>query len=257
MEEIPTNGFIYCYFEPHRNKIINFPTDEVEVYYGITNDVIVRLNDLIKVVSNEERLNADKLLISEDKNTYISCHGLLRSIISKKMKTDPLNVTFTYDIKNKPRILGNPFYFNISHARGAFAFAISKFYYLGIDIEKVDWSIEIMPLINSFYSHKERRFVLSAKTSMHDNFTLLWTRKEALLKAIGIGIVENLDQIEVSEKKNIIAREIVDNTIPETILNDHYIISEKVGGYYISIAMPQKIEVKWHQINKANINEYL
>jgi 4'-phosphopantetheinyl transferase len=182
---------------------------------------------------------------------------LFRSIISKKLHQEPINVVIKYDIRNKPRLLGNPYYFNISHTKDAFAFVVSKSFYVGIDIEKTDRSIDILPIVKSYFSIKEQRFILSSATLMHDNFTLLWTRKEALLKAIGIGIVDNLSKIEVSEKKNFISSEIIDNTLQNTIFNDHYIFSEKVRDYFISIAIPQKTVIKMYQINAANIISYI
>jgi phosphopantetheinyl transferase len=111
--------------------------------------------------------------------------------------------------------------------------------------------------MNTYFNSVEREFILGSKVNAQENFILLWTRKEALLKAIGTGIITNLKQVTVSEEKNIINKESFDNQIIESVYDEHFIYSEKVHEYYLSIAIPQKAEINLHQINEENIISYL
>jgi 4'-phosphopantetheinyl transferase len=251
------DSFIHCYIDSPLKGTVNISGEETEVFFGLTNDLSSRFPDIDWYLSEDERSRAEKFLRADDRNTYISCHGLLRSILSKKIHIDPLAVTYHYDIKNKPQLLGNEYFFNISHTRDAFAFIVSDAFDVGIDIEKIDSGIDLFPLVKSFFSEKEQKFVFSGKELIHDRFTLLWTRKEALLKAIGIGIVDNLAQIDVSEQINIIPRQIFDTTLPNKLFNEIVIFSEKFRDYYISMATPKKTIIKMSQINSANIISYI
>lgn len=257
MPIIPSSRCIKCFFEPDIKRSSYFPMDEVEVYYGISNDLYSQHPDLEKYISQEESLRAKMFRFPEDRYTYISCHGLLRSILSEKLRKNPLELVFYYDKNNKPGLIGNSYYFNITNDRGAFAFVISKYFYAGIDMEKINRTIDYLPIINNYFSDKERKLILESNDRAYEKFILLWTRKEALLKALGTGIINNLTQVEVSENENIIYKESFDNQIVESVYDEHFIYSEKVLEYYLSIAIPQKADIKLNQINEENIISYL
>ena len=46
---------------------------------------------------------------------------------------------------------------------------------------------------------KNINYICRSKEEAIDRFFLLWTRKEALLKALGTGIINNLKRVNVSE----------------------------------------------------------
>lgn len=252
-----SDRFIICSFEPDTTRSLVFFSGNVEIYFGITKNLNSKHSSFGSYITSEEKLIADKFHFSEDRETYLLCHGLIRSILSMKLGINPSEVIFNYNINNKPGLPGNPLYFNITHVRGAFAFVISNSFYAGIDIENTDRSINILPIINSFFSKKERKFILASKVNELENFYMLWTRKEALLKAIGTGIIDNLKQIEVSDNENFIKLKSFDCPISDSVSNKHFIYSEKVLEYYLSIAIPQKAEIMLNLINEESINAFL
>lgn len=256
MSIIPSNCCIQCCFEANSNKSANFSAKEVEVFYGITKDIYSIHTDLENYITRDEKLRADKFHFIEDRNTYISCHGMLRLILSKKLNKNPKEIIFLNDINNKPGLNRNPLYFNITHAREAFAFVISKHFYAGIDMENADRRIDLIPILNTFFSNKERKFILESKIDTKKRFFLLWTRKEALLKAIGTGITTNLPQVEVSEKENIIYKKSFNNSICDSVYNEHFIYSGKVLNYYLSIALPQKAVIILNHLKGKNFKSY-
>ena len=187
--------------------------------------------------------------------TYISCHALLRLVLSKTLNKEPLEVRFFNELYNKPALLGNPLYFNISHTKGAFAFVVSNNHYVGIDLEKVSKIIDFTSIIETYFSSCEREYILESKAEALDRFFLLWTRKEALLKALGTGIIDNLKQVEVLE--NIIRREVFDNLIADCLFDDHFIYSTNLSNHFLSVAIPQRGKVLLYQINNEIINLYI
>lgn len=251
MSIIPSTRCVKCCFEPDPYRSSDFLFSKVEVFYGITKNLYSKYNDLKSYIVNDEKLRADKFHFSEDRETYILCHGLLRSILSKKLKKSPSEVNFCYDKNNKPGLSGNPLYFNITHVRDAFAFVISKYFYAGIDMERADRTIDFLPIINTFFSKKEREYILKSEACSQDIFFQLWTRKEALLKAIGTGIIADLKEIEVSDLENRINKRSLGNHFEESVFDEHFIYSEKIKDYYLSIAIPAKAEIRLNQVNES------
>jgi phosphopantetheinyl transferase len=257
MSVIPSTSCIQCCFEPNAKRSANFPLNELEVLYGITKDLHSRRQDLKNYLTGDEKLKVNRFRFDEDRDTYIACHGLLRSVISKKLNKSPSELIFFIDKNNKPGIIGNPYYFNVTHDRDAFAFVISKHFYAGIDIENTDRGVDFMSILHSCFGNREQKYILGRKADAQNRFFLLWTRKEALLKALGTGIVDDLTQIELFNKKNKIIKKSFNNSFCYSVYNEHFIYSKKILNYFISIAIPQKAKIVMNQITEVNIAEYI
>jgi 4'-phosphopantetheinyl transferase len=250
---ISSAGCIQCGFESKIIESSDFPLNEVEVFYGFTKNLSSHCLDLVSSLSREEKLRSDRFHFNADRNTYILGHGFLRYILSKKLSVNPVDLILKNDKNNKPGLIGNPYYFNLTHSREAFSFAVSRHVYVGIDIENAVQDIDIIPIINSYFGKEEKEFILGSGTDSHDKFFLLWTRKEALLKAIGTGIVNDLTQISVAAKRNKINKNIFLNDICYPIYNEHYIYSQKIAGFFLSIAIPAKADIVINEIDENYI----
>lgn len=257
MSIIPSNNCIHCFFEPENIRSANFPPGEVEVYYGITKELRSEYQILETYLDRDEKLRADKFRFIEDRDTFVCCHGLLRMMLSKKLRINPAEIIIINDINNKPCLTGNPFYFNITHGRDAFAFAISKFFYVGIDMEDTEQQIDFRPITDTYFSERERKYILDPETDAQNRFFLLWTRKEALLKAFGTGIVTDLKKVELLNGKNVINRATFDGLLCYPLFDEHFIYSEKVSNFLLSIAIPHKTKVTMNQINALDFMTYL
>jgi 4'-phosphopantetheinyl transferase len=91
------------------------------------------------------------------------------------------------DSRDKPFITGW-YPFNISHSGDWVMFSYSDTE-IGVDIEKNE-SLAYTDMLNNFHP-AEKAFIEKAGNP-HDAFYKIWVRKEALLKATGIGISEGL-----------------------------------------------------------------
>ena len=97
---------------------------------------------------------------------------------------------FAYNEYGKPYIEGGP-YFSISHCKEGIAVAIDE-EPIGIDIEAIRHADEA--LIERTMNEEERLWVMGY--GLRDRaFTRLWTQKEAVLKAQGVGI-ESFEQLQ-------------------------------------------------------------
>jgi 4'-phosphopantetheinyl transferase len=93
-----------------------------------------------------------------------------------------------FDQHKKPYLENGPF-FNISHSGNYVVAAFSK-NPVGIDIEE-ERAVDVTAL--SFVFHTDELAFLKENNYQQSTFYRLWARKEACLKAIGIGIIHGLD----------------------------------------------------------------
>jgi 4'-phosphopantetheinyl transferase len=207
-------------------------------------------------MDKNDLVRADRFHFEEDRFTWLFCHTLLRLIVSAKLGITSSDVKITIDRNNKPWLEGNALLFNIAHTREAFVFAISDSVRVGIDIEKVDRNIDFRSIIRNFFSAGEIKFIIEDPDYSRDRFFLLWTRKEALLKALGTGIIEKLPDVEVFRKVNILDRRLFNNVIDPDFFCDHFIYSEKIMDYFLSLALPCRAKIIFHQLNAENIKYY-
>lgn len=98
-----------------------------------------------------------------------------------------------YTAYQRPFITGS-LDFNISHSGALVICAFSTEYRVGIDIEEI--KPVSLPHFRTQWTNREWENIIGAPHP-YGQFYHYWTRKEALLKAIGKGILRSLHQIEV------------------------------------------------------------
>jgi 4'-phosphopantetheinyl transferase len=218
--------------------------DSLEVYFSETDDLKQRPEELENFLSEEERLRAGKFHFQDDRETYISSHAMLRMVISDKLGSKTSQLIFTRDSNNKPQINGRPVHFNLTHTKRAFAFVISPYHYVGIDMEEVNRSLDFKAIMKTHFSLTDQRFVEESAEGQEDRFMLLWTRKESLLKALGVGLVTDLSAYDVSTEESDTEKSPFSEVILTTVrCINHYIYSARILNYYLSIASPLRSKV--------------
>lgn len=130
----------------------------------------------------------------------------------------------------KPFIPDSTLHFSLSHSKKLWCIGICNERELGVDIEELNVNIEYNEIAQNYFSNDEQKAVNQSLNPLNE-FYKLWTRKEAVLKATGIGLNTDLCQIEVLGNKCTI------NQNP--IINKTYAIeSIKVDNAFISFASP-------------------
>jgi 4'-phosphopantetheinyl transferase len=110
----------------------------------------------------------------------------------------PRAVPILYADAGKPHLPPEfSFEFNISHTDGLAVFAVGSTR-VGVDVERHRLIPDADGLVNRFFSRREvAEFEAIPSPDRQAAFLRAWTRKEAVLKAIGRG-VQSLDYCEVS-----------------------------------------------------------
>ena len=159
-----------------------------------------------RLLSFDERRRAERFLRHEDRVAFAFSHAGLRLILGTWVGCDPATLRLTMEAHGKPclaldipgvTLRPRPF-FNLSHSHGMAALAISTSFDLGVDIELIR-PIEAEDLARRFFSAAENAALASlAEEDRLEAFFTAWTRKEAYLKAIGLGLAAPLDAFDVS-----------------------------------------------------------
>lgn len=107
----------------------------------------------------------------------------------KQSKSEHLANNWQRDTNNKP-LIGGWYNFNISHSGTKVVLSYSNFIN-GIDIQELR-GLDFKELINFF--HPGEREILISTTNVLNKFYEIWVKKEAVLKAIGTGLLNGLDE---------------------------------------------------------------
>lgn len=168
-------------------------------------------------------------------NSYLQKKDQLRAFASELLQKywlpsilgvhpQQLELNLTKDMKpyiTKPKNISKAISFNVSHSGEYVAIAVSfdSKISIGIDIELIQDDFPILEAKSLVFSKSEQAQI---GTSVSEFFKL-WTKKEALIKAIGYGFNHeyfkttnlNLDYIEVKE--------------------NYSVVTHKFGNYFLSI----------------------
>jgi 4'-phosphopantetheinyl transferase len=120
----------------------------------------------------------------------------LRQVLARYVETEPEQLRFAYGVHGKPELAeaATDVEFNLSHAQDWFALAVSKTRAVGIDIEYSGTPRNCEAIAQSFFSVPEQRQLHQLPAGERAAaFLALWTRKEALLKACGVGLAAPRD----------------------------------------------------------------
>ncbi len=245
--------FVRCSFYPGEKPVSDTKDAAAEVFFGQTEDFPSGISSISDSINKDDQLKAGRLVNDKARKTVIICYTMLRTILSKKLNIHPDKIAYIYGPNGKPGIKGDPLYFSISHTGNSFSFAISDQFHIGIDLEEINRNINFESIIRRFFSVKEGEYILNSGGKSRERFFLLWTRKEALLKAIGTGIIPQLANIEVHNPVNLIERDSIDDFKDPSISGHHYIYSRKLQNYYLSVALPGEAKIRLYNLNEQNI----
>lgn len=126
----------------------------------------------------------------DKKLEFLTGRILVKKILSTRLKVSPMDVILLEDKYGKLFVENAcelSIYFNISHANKIVTCVVSSHRYTGIDVEILEEApLEIMSKV---YLPKEIDFINSHEHLVDRKiaFYLIWTRKEAFMKANGLG----------------------------------------------------------------------
>ena len=150
-------------------------------------------------LTEEDTARAAHFLRAEDRAASLAARAGLRAILGECLGERPRDLEFQQAPMGKPSLAGpagSDVYFNLTHSHGLAALAVARFP-VGVDIEAVR-PVED-DLAHAVFSPAELdEFASLPQAQRRLGFFLGWTRKEAVVKALGSGLHAPLDRFSVS-----------------------------------------------------------
>lgn len=122
----------------------------------------------------------------------------LRQVLSAYLGVEPERVRLEQaHAGDKPKLLdGHGLCCNWSHSREVAVVAVAHGIELGVDLEFADRKLRALPLAQRYFAPAESAWLGQLPADVQTSaFLRLWTGKEAVLKATGMGLAGGLDRI--------------------------------------------------------------
>ncbi len=159
---------------------------------------------LTAALTTSEHTRAESHRFQQDRTRFLRRREFLRGILARYTDVTPDRLRFDQNMYGKPFLQGldvsEPLSFSTSHSAGLAVVCVARSPFLGIDIEKQAGTALLpdeAPIVLApaeIDALKER-----ADTAPPDALLRFWTCKEALVKAIGMGLSLPLNEIEITD----------------------------------------------------------
>lgn len=156
----------------------------------------------LNLLCAQELQRGDRFLREEHRRRFCLARAFLRVILAHYVGMAPEQLQFREGTHGKPYLDPNPdgLQFNLSHSQDQAIYAINLGESLGVDIEWISPEIETQPLAARFFTPGERQRIASLPEDQQRHaFYQIWTRKEAVMKATGLGL-SGLSQSTVGDQ---------------------------------------------------------
>lgn len=159
-----------------------------------------RLSVLAGLLSSDERARAARYRPEASRRQFIAAHGQMRQVMGALLQRDPAELRFTTTGEHgKPVLVGEALCFNLSHSGGLALLAVTRSQDTGVDIEDVTRTVDFEKLARRFFAPNESAALAALPPERRAGaFFSIWTRKEAYIKACGVGLALPLHSFTVS-----------------------------------------------------------
>lgn len=157
-------------------------------------------NQLTSLLSTDEHIQFARLRSPIDRLRRLIARAYLRQILAAILGQHPATLTFMREPSGKPVLSSAPnLWFNVSHAGSHVVYAVYWEGPVGVDIERLDRSRVDLAVARHMFAPEEvvaiEAYPNPERTSA---FFRCWTAKEALVKALGVGLDETYLKLNMS-----------------------------------------------------------
>ena len=168
---------------PHAGEVsvVMFDTSEWSAFRG----------DACGWLDDEERARAARFRFDRDRSAYVLAHALWRAVLAVSLERGPREVPLDFLPSGQPRLPGTSLATSLSHSGPIVLVAAGAVRMLGVDLERWPPRISLDDLLPAICAPGEAQVLRALPPGQRERALLqLWTRKEALLKAFGTGLVQ-------------------------------------------------------------------
>ncbi len=179
-------------------------TGAVQLWYAPVGPLGPHMDALHALLDREERQRADRFRFHADRNRFIAGHGLLRILLGAVTRTPATDVRMERGQHGKPFLPEGGAHFNLSDTKDAVLIGIGGDCELGVDIETMHRPTDHELVAERYFTPEEVHYIQAGAADAKRRFLTLWTRKEAVLKASGVGIMDDLHALRVLDGEHLL-----------------------------------------------------
>jgi 4'-phosphopantetheinyl transferase len=151
-----------------------------------------------ELVGRRELERAGRMRDAAERGFLLGSHAVLRSVLAEATGQSATELELFRDEYGKPRLADGPLRFNMSRSKSVALIGLSRAREIGVDIEIIDEVPDLETLAREHFSPREHEaWRRLDPASTVPAFLQCWVRKEACIKAAGIGVGLRLDQLDV------------------------------------------------------------
>jgi 4'-phosphopantetheinyl transferase len=188
---------------PDALERISLAENEVHVWKTSLDLPLRSVEHLRTLLIDEEASRAARFYFERDRKRWIVAHAVLRRLLGSYLAVSPQTPRFTTGEYGKPALSfpqeGRRLRFNLSHSGDLALYAFAYEREVGVDVEQMRANVECAELATHYFSPRECASLRALPAEQQEEaFFLCWSRKEAYIKARGMGLSLGLDQFDVS-----------------------------------------------------------
>jgi 4'-phosphopantetheinyl transferase len=181
-----------------------FPEKELHFWRADLDQPGKRVQEFYDYLTADEKMRAERFHFERDRSRFITGRGILRQLLAGYLGVEPGAIRFCYGKDGKPELQGafstSGIQFNLSHSEGLALYAFTLDHEVGVDVEHIREISEMGYIAEQFFSVGERDlFGALPESEKQKTFFTWWTRKEACMKAIGVGLTDSPDRFDVAQ----------------------------------------------------------
>lgn len=165
-----------------------------------------QIEEYQRFMSPDEVQRYLRFAFDKDRYQFLMSRVLLRNALARHLGISPLDVKFKYGPYGKPylpdhgNVSDTVLKFNLTHTDGMAIVAIARGRCIGVDVERIDRPAPVDVGVQQFHSREAASLLERAgdAAAFRLHFWKLWTLKESLVKATGLGLTIPLNRFDVS-----------------------------------------------------------
>lgn len=178
-------------------------SDEVHVWRASLQLSLRKINYLKSIIWKNEQVKANRFYFEKHRRRYTVANGFLRIILAKYLDITPEGLQFSHNRFGKPtlegKFFGDNLNFNMSFSNEMALFAVTLGREIGVDIEYIRPFPYAEQIVKRYFSKREKDEFLSLPKHLRQKaFFTSWARKEAYIKARGMGLFLPLHSFSIS-----------------------------------------------------------
>lgn len=174
----------------------------MHLWRALLTDFVTIEHILHQLLHADELYRAQRFRFPLHRQRFIISRALLRKTLSLYTGTPPESINFTYGPHGKPYLDTNPLrlQFNVSHSHDMAIFALTVNKEIGADIEQVENRFKEGVAKRFFTDQEFSELIELPENQRASAFYRIWSRKEALIKALGEGLYGPIKDFSISLK---------------------------------------------------------